>query len=289
MRKQKILAQIGMIITAMIWGITFVMIKDALNDAGPYMFAFLRFGLAFILGLLYTYKTVNKISLLEIKGGLICGFALFAGYAFQNFGLMQTTPSKSAFITSVSVILVPIILVLFRLHKVNVKMWSATFLAVIGLYILLDPAGAGLNTGDIITFGCALSFAIHVIFQDKFLSKGVDIAHFFLIQVMFVTLFSSFGVIAIEGPYFYISQRLCVAILVTGILATFVAFLLMIWAQTLLSANQTAIFLSLEPVFAALFSTFFAGEILGLYGWVGGSIVVLAVVSSSLKLPKKIN
>ena len=289
MKKQRTLAQIGMIIITMIWGITFVMIKEALNDAGPYMFAFLRFGLACILGVIYTYKTVHKISSLELRGGLIGGFSLFSGYAFQNFGLMQTTPSKSAFITSVSVILVPIILVLFRLHKVNIKMWSATFLAVIGLYILLDPAGAGLNIGDILTFGCALSFAIHIIFQDRYLSRGVNISHFFLIQVMFVALFSCFGVIVFEGPYFHISQRLCIAILVKGILATFVAFLLMIWAQTLLSANKTAIFLSLEPVFAALFSTFFAGEILGFYGWVGGLIVVIAIVSSSLKLPKKIN
>ena len=145
-----------------------------------------------------------------------------------------------------------------------------------------DRAGAsgdhppiGLNIGDILTFGCALSFAVHVIFQDRYLGKGINMNHFYLTQVMFVTLFCLLGVVFIEGPIFYMSERLLIAILVTGILGTFVSFLLMIWAQTLLSANQTAVLLSLEPVFAALFSTFFAGEILGFYGWGGGFIIVL--------------
>ena len=283
MKRQKFLAQLAMVITTMIWGITFVMVKDALNDAPPYMFAFLRFGLAFIIGLFYIHKNIYNITSTEFIGGFFCGVVLFFGYAFQNFGLMQTTPSKSAFITSVSVIMVPIILVLFRVQYVKMRIWAATFLAVIGLYILLDPGGEGLNIGDILTFGCALSFAVHVIFQDQYLSKGIDIYRFFLVQVMFVTLFSCIGVFIFEGPQILVSDRLYIAVVVTGVLATFVAFILMIWAQTILSANQTAILLSLEPVFAALFSTFFAGEILGLYGWVGGFIIVVAVISSGIK------
>ena len=286
MKKQKKLARIGMVVTTMIWGITFVMVKDALNDAGPYMFAFLRFGLAFLIGVIYSYKTLKLVSKKDIIAGLICGIVLFAGYAFQNFGLMNTSPSKSAFITSVSVILVPVLLVMFKLQKVNIQVWGATLLAVFGLYILLNPAGRGLNIGDILTFGCAFSFAVHIILQDKYLSKGINIIHFFVLQVMFVTFFSAIATVIFEGAIFYSTQRLFIAILVTGVLATFVAFLLMIWAQTILDANQTAILLSLEPVFAALFSTFFAGEILGFYGWVGGSIVVLAVIGSGLKKQK---
>ena len=245
MKKQQFLAQIAMIITTMIWGVTFVIVKDALNDAGPYMFAFLRFGLAFFIGLFYIKKTINKITSLEIISGFICGIALFSGYAFQNFGLIETSPSKSAFITSVSVIMVPILLVIFKVQKVNMGMWAATFLAIIGLYILLDPAGSGLNFGDILTFGCALSFAIHVILQDLYLGKGINMHHLYLTQVMFATVFYLFGVVFIEGPIFQMSQRLLIAIIVTGVLGTFVSFLLMIWAQTLLSANQTAILLSL--------------------------------------------
>ena len=88
MKNQKLLAQVSMVITTMIWGVTFVMVKDALNDAPPYMFSSLRFGLAFILGFIYVNKGIKDITSTEIWGGFICGFCLFAGYAFQNFGLM---------------------------------------------------------------------------------------------------------------------------------------------------------------------------------------------------------
>ena len=287
MKKQKILAQLSMVVTTMIWGITFVMVKDALNDAPPYMFAALRFGIAFMLGLVYVNKGIKNITDVEMLGGLFCGFCLFVGYAFQNFGLMETTPSRSAFITSVSVILVPLILVLFRMKRVNTRIWIAVVLAIVGLYILLNPTGGGVNIGDILTFGCAVSFAAHVIMQDKYLSKGASISKLFLIQIMFVTIFSCASVFIFEDMIINISERLIIALLVTGILATFVAIMFMVWAQTILGPNQTAILLSLEPVFAALFSTFFAGEILGIYGWIGGMIVVLGVISSEISFKKK--
>jgi len=287
MNRKVILAQIGMIATTMIWGITFVMVKDALNDAPPFIFATLRFGLAFVMGLLYLNYKIKNINMKEIFGGILCGFLLFCGYGFQNFGLILTTPSKSAFITSVSVIFVPIFLVIFKLEKVANKIWIIVLFATLGLYILLNPMGGGINLGDILTFGCALSFAFHVIYQDIYVNQNIDVTRFFTVQVFFVFLFSLLSSFIFEDySSIVISQRLLVAVSVTGALATFVAIILMIWAQTVLSATKTAIFLSLEPVFAALFSVFFAGEILGFYGWVGGVIIVLSVMSSSFVLPK---
>ncbi len=287
MNRKVVLAQFGMVITTMIWGITFVMVKDALNDAPPFIFATLRFGLAFIMGLLYLNYKIKSITSKEILGGIICGFLLFCGYGFQNFGLILTTPSKSAFITSVSVIFVPILLVLFKLQKIANKIWFVVLFATLGLYILLNPMGGGINLGDILTFGCALSFAFHVIYQDIYVNQNVDVTRFFTVQVFFVFLFSLLSSFMFEDySSVIISQRLIVAISVTGALATFIAILLMIWAQTILSATKTAIYLSLEPVFAALFSVFFAGEILGLYGWTGGIIIVLSVMSSGFILPE---
>ena len=287
MNKKVILAQLSLIAITMIWGITFVMVKDALNDAPPFIFATLRFGLAFIIGFLYLNYKIKTINTKEILGGILCGFLLFFGYGFQNFGLMLTTPSKSAFITSVSVIFVPILLVLLRLQKVSNKIWLIVLLATLGLYILLNPMGGGINLGDILTFGCALSFAFHIIYQDIYVNQEIDVIRFFTVQVFFVFLFSLLSSLIFEDyTTIVISQRLVVAISVTGILATFIAIILMIWAQTILSATETAIFLSLEPVFAALVSVFFAGEILGIYGWTGGILIVLSVMSSSFVLPK---
>ena len=286
MYSKNILAQISMVLITMIWGATFVMVKNALNDAPPFMFATLRFGLAFIIGAFYLNKKILKINKQEIIAGIVCGFLLFLGYACQNFGLILTTPSKSAFITSISVIFVPILLVLFGWQKVNFKIWGVVFFTTIGLYILLNPMGAGINFGDIITFGCALSFAIHIIFQDVYLNKEVDIVRFFIMQVFFVSLFSLFSSLVFENTAIVISQRLIIAIAVTGILATFVAIILMIWSQTILTPTETAILLSLEPVFAALFSVSFAGEILGFYGWVGGMIIDVSVMGSGVLTSK---
>ena len=114
----KFLAQIGMVLITMIWGVTFVMVKEALNDAKPFMFATLRFGLSFIFAIIYVNKGISGINKKSMIAGLVCGFCLYVGYSFQNFGLMQTTPSKSAFITSVSVIMVPVLLVVFKLKVV---------------------------------------------------------------------------------------------------------------------------------------------------------------------------
>ncbi len=123
---------------------------------------------------------------------MVCGIVLYTGYSFQNFGLILTSPSKSAFITSVSVILVPVLLLIFGLQKIKIRFWIIIMMTLFGLYILLNPIGGNINFGDILTFGCAFSFALHIIFQDIYLKRKVDVVRFFVIQVMFVFLFLEF-------------------------------------------------------------------------------------------------
>ena len=253
------------------------MVKDALNDAGPFAFGTLRFTIAGILTLVIVNKSIFTLTKTEIIGGLICGFCLFCGYAFQNFGLMQTSASKSAFITSVSVLMVPIILYLFNIQKIKMKVWFAVVLATIGLYFLLDPRGGMINWGDILTFGCALGFAGHIIFQGYFVKKNVRILPFFLIQAWVVVGLSFINSLLFEPVFAIWSPRLISALLVTGIAATFIAILLMIWAQQILNPSETAIIFAMEPVFASLFAMVYAAEFLGMWGYFGGGLVVLAV------------
>ena len=273
----KFTAQIGLFFVSTIWGFTFFLIKDALHDALPFSFAALRFGLATILTLFIINKNIIKINKQEVIGGLICGFFLFLGYAFQNFGLMHTTATKSAFITSVSVLIVPLLLVAMDIQIVNIRIWFAVLLATLGLYLLILPKGGNINIGDVITFGCAISFALHIIAQDNYLKKKIRILPFFCIQLVFVTLISFVHAHIFEPESIIWSNRLIKAIIITGVLATFISFLLMIWAQTMLNPSETAIIFAMEPVAAALFAIVFAGEILGFWGWIGGGLVCLAV------------
>jgi len=277
LKNKKYLAQILLVFVTLIWGATFIIVKDALNDAGPFAFGTLRFTIAGILTLVIVNKSIFTLTKTEIIGGLICGFCLFCGYAFQNFGLMQTSASKSAFITSVSVLMVPIILYLFNIQKVKMKVWFAVVLATIGLYILLDPRGGMINWGDILTFGCAMGFAVHIIFQGYYVKKNVRVLPFFLVQAWVVVGLSFINSLLFEPIFAIWSPRLISALLVTGIAATFIAILLMIWAQQILNPSETAIIFSLEPVFATVFAIIFAGEILGLWGYIGGGLIVLAV------------
>jgi len=277
MKNKKRLAQILLVFVTLIWGVTFIMVKDALNDAGPFAFGTLRFTIAGILTLAVVNKSIFTLTKTEVIGGLVCGFFLFGGYAFQNFGLMQTSASKSAFITSVSVLMVPIILYLFNIQKVKIKVWIAVVVATIGLYLLLDPRGGMMNWGDILTFGCALGFAVHIIFQGYYVKKKVRILPFFLVQAWIVVGLSFINSLIFEPIFAIWTPRLISALLVTGIAATFIAILLMIWAQQILNPSETAIIFSLEPVFATVFAIIFAGEILGLWGYIGGGLIVLAV------------
>ena len=274
---KKITAQIGLLFITIIWGLTFILVKDALTDAPPYSFTTLRFGLATILTLLIVNKNILTLTRQEMIGGILCGFFLFFGYTFQNFGLINTTATKSAFITSISVLIVPILLILLNIQKIQMRIWISVLLATVGLYLLILPGGR-INLGDIITFGCAVSFALHIIAQDNYIRRGIRLLPFINIQLAFVTLVSLIHAQVFEPDLIIWSQRLFGAIIITGVLATFIAFLIMIWAQKILNPSETAIIFATEPLAAALFAMVLTGEILGLWGWFGGGLVCLAVI-----------
>jgi drug/metabolite transporter (DMT)-like permease len=283
------LAQIGLVFTTLAWGATFVMVKEGLNHAQPFTFGAYRFLIATICTAFLVRSRIFELNKQEFLGAVICGFFLFTGYTFQNFGLWEnefyisTTPSKSAFITSISIIMVPLMLVLSGLQKVSTRIWVAIILATIGLYLLLDPSGSGLSLGDGLTFGCATCFAIHIIIQDRYAKGGIHVTRFFFIQVAVVTLLSFICSYFFDTQPPIWSSELINALLMTGIIATTIAILIMVWAQQILSPSQTALIFSLEPVFAAFFSWILIGEILGFWGWVGGVLVVIAVVWSESK------
>ena len=277
-----------MILTTLAWGATFVITDRALNDAPPFTFNAYRFLIAFLSTFILVRNEIFNLTNIEFKGALTCGIFLFLGYNFQNFGLwLDSTPTTSAFITSISVVFVPLFLVMSGKQQVSNNIWYSVFLALLGLFMLLDPINAGIKIGDIITFGCAICFAGHIISQDEAVKKEINIFRFFLIQIGIVCLLSFICSIIFEPTDLlnsmhidFWSSTLVNALLINGILATTVAIMIMVWAQKIVTASQTAIFFSLEPLFAALFSWYLIGETLGLYGIIGGIIIVGAIITS---------
>ena len=298
MKNSKILPQIGLVFTTLAWGATFVLVKEALNDANPFIFAFYRFLLAAFailpFALLKDRKIFSNFNSHEIKGGILCGLLLYLGYGFQNYGLEITTPSKSAFITSMSILLVPIFVFFIKKKKINAHLWMSIVIATGGLYLLLDPGNVTIvegqyssesfipNIGDFLTFGCAVFFAIHIIIQGDFVIKKINIVRFFVIQCLAVSVMSLLSAFIISDYTVDWSFQLVNGIVITGVIGTTLAIFIMVWAQKKLSPSETAIIFSMEPVFAAIFSIILGVEIFSLMQWIGGVVVVLAVVYYSL-------
>ena len=146
---------------------------------------------------------------------------------------------------------------------------------------------AKFKIGDLITFGCAIFFACHIIFQDKYVKQEINIFRFFLIQIGIVCVLSFlfsliFEPAALLNSFYadFWTATLIKAILINGIIATTIAIMIMVWAQKIISPSQTAIFFSLEPLFAALFSWYLIGEKIGLLGCIGGMIIIIAIIIS---------
>jgi drug/metabolite transporter (DMT)-like permease len=223
----------------------------------------------------------GRVDRATILPGSVLGLFLFAGYLFQTWGLIYTTPSKSAFLTGFSVILVPVIMMLS-----GFRMGSATLvggvLGLFGIYLLVAPSGmAAVNRGDILTLAGALSFAVHIVLVGHF-TKKFSFLHLVPVQVLVVGLLSLVALPFVPDQTLHLTGRLVGAILVTAVLATGVAFSVQNWAQQYTPAAHTALIFALEPVFAALSSWLVIGEHFGGRVLLGSGLILAGMVISEI-------
>ena len=166
-------ADLALATCALVWGATFVLVKNALADASVFAFLAARFVLAALVMAAIFWRSLSRTNTAEIRAGLWLGLFMFGGYAFQTLGLVGTTPSKAAFITGSSVVLVPIFHGIFWRSRIGAAVWAGAGAALAGLYLLTVPrAGLGqLNGGDLLVGGCAIVFAMHILFVGHFSPK----------------------------------------------------------------------------------------------------------------------
>jgi drug/metabolite transporter (DMT)-like permease len=297
----KLRAYLLMIFTVAVWGTTFVLVKDALADATPLAFNLVRMTLAFLVLSLAYRSHWREVSRGQLIAGAVVGFFLAMGYQFQTAGLVKTTPSKSAFITGLVVVLVPLFSILPKLRPPGAKppRWNAflgALLAFIGILLLTVPAtGASLlpdftsvNIGDLLTFGCAVGFAFHCLALGH-ASPRIRFQPLALLQVGFCALFMGLSMplasLWSEHPHMHLTLRLGIALAVAAVLATAAAFSIQSWAQSILPATHTALIMTLEPVFAWITSFLVMGERLGLRP-ASGAILILAGIALTELLPQ---
>jgi len=283
--RQQLIADLSIGLIAFIWGVTFTVVKNALTEIQPFAFLFLRFLLAVIIVLPIIIFTKRRKSL-PVKAGIIAGVFLFIGFAGQTIGLQYTTASKSAFITGLNVIFVPIFAAIFEKRTLGKKTFIAVVLATAGLYLLTNPQTQSFNIGDAWTILCAIGFALHIVTLDFYAHK-TDYVGLFFLQILVVFLVSGLF-LPMESPDLVLVKNLVtlniiIAILVTGALATALAFFIQNWAQRVTSATRTALLLTLEPVFAALTAYILLTERLGISGIFGGLLILTGIVVAELK------
>lgn len=271
-----------------VWGSTFVLIKNALADITPLLFNAIRMTLAGLaLGIVY-WKTLRRMTRPEFLSGMLVAFMMYAGYEFQTSGLKLTTPSKSAFLTGMSVVLVPIVL-RFGWRK-HINQWTilGVLVACLGLFFLTVPSGGGgmfalngINLGDLLTVGCAISFAFQIVLVGQASEKyGFEPIAFLQVAGSAVLMFATVPIA--EHPHVTWSPIVIWGILITGLLGTAAAFTVQAWAQQFTPATHTALIFLLEPVFAWATSFVVLHERLGARASIGAVLILAGVVLSEL-------
>jgi len=251
MSNKRIRADLGLLLCALIWGATFVVVKDALADVSVFVYIAVRFALSgAVMGIVF-WRSLRGLDRKAIWAGAQIGFFLLGGYVFQTTGLKFTTPSKAAFITGSSVVLVPVLLAVFGRRRINAWIWAGALAAFAGLYYLtVPPEGlAALNIGDPIVFAGAIMFALHIIFISRHVRGHSSAALSFLqvatTAVLATAAFPLLAITRVEQPRWVWSGNLVAAVLITALGSTVIGFSLQTWAQKYTSASHTAIFISL--------------------------------------------
>jgi drug/metabolite transporter (DMT)-like permease len=286
---QRTRAELAIVGVSFIWGATFVVVKSALADASTLVFLALRFAFATVL-LLALFR-LRRGSLdgffSHWRGGIVCGFFLFIGYGLQTAGLQTTAASKSAFLTGLFVILVPLLSCLVKRRAPRPIEAAGALLALGGTALLtLEPAaGLRLSTGDLLTIGCAIAFSAHMLAVERFSSPHGH-QSLTLWQVLCVGIFSAAGCGWIEPPRLVATPRLASALLITALLATAVSFALYTWAQARTTASRAALIFALEPVFASLTAWFWSRESWSLRTLSGAALIFGAILLVELKPSK---
>ena len=281
------LASVGLVVTVAIWGFSFVVVKDTLDYVGAVYMVAVRYTLAaVVMSLIFIpkWKLLNKRYLLH---GLISGLMLFIAYVTQTIGCNYTTAGKNAFLTTIYVILIPLISWALYKKRPGWYVFVAAIMSLTGIGLLALGTGdtAGLNIGDVLTLICGLFFALHIISTAKFNAQGDDPLLLTLLQFWVVAVFSWITAPFFDGaPDFsaFISGRVILSILYLGLLSTMLCFSLQNLGLKYVNSSLVSLFLSFESVFGILFSTFILHEKLTLRMGIGCVLIFGAVVLAEM-------
>lgn len=288
---KQIKADIFLLFITMIWGVSFVLIKDIIEEIPSFAYLTVRFALAFFILSVVFINQLKKINFKVIVRGFIIALMLFLGMSFQITGLKYTTASNSAFITGLNVVIVPIVSALLLKKKPEISSIAGVLLAGCGIFILSGGINFKFNIGDILTLFCAVCFAMQIIFVDRFTDEENAIG-LGVLQIGFTALLSA-GMWLKEGiKPFAISRELIITLIITSIFGTALAYVGQVMVQRFTSPTHTALIFTGEPVFGLLAALFIpdstgATEVLTMRTALGCILVLLGMLISEFDIKIK--
>jgi drug/metabolite transporter (DMT)-like permease len=267
---------VALVLVTAVWGITFVQVKDALALYPLFAFLAVRFAIASVVLAVPAARRMRTLGRPGWVAGLALGLLLATGYALQTAGLERTTVSSAGFITGLYVVFTPLLgLLLFR-TRVGAAVWLGVGLSVVGL-ALLSGVGAGDRVGDVLVLAGSAAYSLQIALMERFAPRYDPVA---FTQAEMLAAFGGFTLVAIALGQLEVPHGWTVwgALLVTGIFASALAFLVQTWAQRRTSATRTALAFAMEPVFAGIFGFWLAGDRLGAVGWSGCALIMAGIL-----------
>jgi drug/metabolite transporter (DMT)-like permease len=275
-------AELALAFVCLLWGSTFVLVKNALDDISPSLFLAIRFSIASVL-LAIVYLARRKPVRIIWTGGVLTGVFLYTGYFLQTLGLQYTTASKSGFLTGLYIVLVPLLGAAVYQKVPGASEWIGVSLATVGMGLMtLTGVRFEIGPGDALTIGCAFAFAVHMLMLAHY-SRRMQTELLALLQIVTCAAISLATFRFIEVSFVRWTPRVLIALAITSVLATAVAFLLQTWGQRHTTATRAALIFSLEPVFAWLTSYVFEREVLTGQSLAGAGCILAGILLVELK------
>lgn len=266
---------------ALIWGSTFVMVKNALDAVEPMTFVGWRFWLASAFLVILFRRRMQGLTRGDLLAGGLIGVWLALGYIFQTIGLQTTTSAKAGFITGLSVVIVPALATLLLRRPPGRGALAGIVAATVGLGFLTLDENLRVQSGDLWVLGCAFAFALHIVTVSRF-SPHYDSVRLAVVQIATVAILATGAAFVFETPRIDLPGDTWFAIAFTGVAATALAFGLQVYVQRFTTPTHTALLFSLEPVFAALFGWALASEVLGAKELIGCGLILAGMLVAEL-------
>ncbi len=261
-------------LTALIWGSAMIFQKMGMDHIGPFLFGFFRFtiGALVLIPVILLFsrssgaggqdRTAGQIPILKdrtlLLGSLLCGLTQFGGGSFQQVGLVYTTAGKAGFITSLYIVIVPILMIFLK-RRLNLITWAGIFVAVIGLYLLSITEAFTIQLGDGLEIGAAIVYAVQLLLIDYYAVRTEPL-RLAMLQFLVAGILSGLVAVGFETWTVAAIAACMIPILYTGILEVAAAYTLEIIGQRTTAPHVAAIIMSLEALFAAVCGALFLGE-----------------------------